>query len=112
MSDYASEWPGRLFGAATGLGAAVALWLISLSWRACGPERFGPKADVGFTNPFDPMETRGGLVGMDQYCTSVLSGDLLAVLPWILGVVGGLVGYLIGDHFDKRHRGAKRSESA
>jgi hypothetical protein len=102
MTDRATEWSGKVFGLATGLVGGIAVWLLSQAWRVCSADQFGPKTDYILSDPFASMATPATLSTSGLYCQSALGSDLIAVLPWIVGVVLGLGGYFVGDALDKR----------
>lgn len=108
--DRATEWSGKLFGTAAGLVGSIIVWLFSQSWRVCGPDQFGAKAEYGLSAPFAPMDTAATPFTPAVYCESALSNDFVAVLPYIAAVLLGLAGFYVGSLYDKREATRRRSQ--
>ena len=97
MSENAGKIGGSGFGIGSGIGGALLLWYLNVHYQACGSSIVGPKQNFWDPPVVPPL-------GSTQfaYCEPALGGDAAALLPWVLAVVLGGAGLLIGMGIDAR----------
>ena len=106
-SDTAREWAGKGAGLITGAAGGLAIFLLTLAWRACGPAPLGPKTTHVHVWPFEPSTYSHPVEGQ-LYCVPAFGGDgtmtgLVLALIWVV------VCFVVGAVRDARKKAiAKR----